>query len=149
MIRGGRGLTIPLDTSAETAFNGSSLRRQDYKVPNSDATVPRCLTTTSFQPRMNGASKMMRKRSLVIIVLSGVLGLPVPSPAWAALKKVWALSDGHKIESDDLGNPLQNTNAVWRQNAVQLLAARNEIVAFQLIIASDPGGIRALEVRLP
>ena len=92
---------------------------------------------------------MMRKRSLVMIVFSGVLSLPVPSPAWAALKKVWAVSDGHKIESDDLGNPLQNTNAVWRQNAVHLLAARNEIVAFQLIIASDPVGIRALEVRLP
>ena len=62
---------------------------------------------------------------------------------------VWAVSDGEKIGRDDLGHPGKAHNSSWTGQWVRLFGARNEVVAFQLIVESDQAGIDALRVRLP
>ena len=70
-------------------------------------------------------------------------------PAAAGVAAVWAVSDGEKVERDDRAHPLKAANAVWDGRAVHLAAARNEIVAFQVIVETDAAGVRALTATLP
>ncbi len=79
----------------------------------------------------------------------GVASLLSAGPAAAGVAAVWAASDGEKVERDDLAHPLKARNAVWDGRTVRLAAARNEIVAFQVIVESDAAGIRALSASLP
>ena len=86
--------------------------------------------------------------SRTIILLASTLVLPA-APASAGVAAVWAVSDGEKVERDDLAHPLKAKNAVWDGRTVRLAAARNEIVAFQAIVEADAAGIRALRASLP
>ena len=76
-------------------------------------------------------------------------------PAWpvAAADKgiasVWAVNDGERIGRDDLANRNKKSNSAWDGRRVRLFAARNEIVAFQLIIETDRKGVEKLSVSLP
>ena len=84
------------------------------------------------------------------ISLFPLAALLFAEPACAeSASPVWAVSDGEKIERDDLASPLKARNAVWDGHAVHLAAARNEIVAFQVIVESGTAGIRALSASLP
>jgi Na+/proline symporter len=69
-------------------------------------------------------------------------------PAEAGLAHVWAVSDGEKIGRDDLASPWKNGNSAWDGRRVRLFAARNEIVAFQVVAESDAAGIRELRVTV-
>jgi hypothetical protein len=89
---------------------------------------------------------MTRSRSLLPIAL--ILSSPT-APACADGAAVWAVSDGEKVEQDDLDHPLEPKNAIWDGRTVRLAAARNEIVAFQVIVEADSAGIRALSAALP
>ncbi|HET6899360.1 MAG TPA: hypothetical protein VFK70_13470, partial [Vicinamibacteria bacterium] len=73
------------------------------------------------------------------------------SPAWAGagVSRLWAVNDGEKIEQDDLASPLRARNSAWDGKTVRLFAARNEVVAFQVIAQADDRGIRALTAALP
>jgi Glycoside hydrolase 123, catalytic domain len=62
---------------------------------------------------------------------------------------VWAVSDGEKIERDELNSPHKRGNAVWDGKRVKLFGARNEIIAFQLIVEAGASGIRRLSAALP
>jgi hypothetical protein len=77
-----------------------------------------------------------------------VLVLAAP-PVRAGVARVWAVGDGEKIERDDLASPFRERNSVWDGQRVRLFGARNEIVAFQVIVESDPLGISALRLALP
>jgi len=68
--------------------------------------------------------------------------------AWAGIRALWAVNDGEKIAHDNLASPLRKANAVWDGNTVRLMAARNEIVAFQVVVEADAAGINALSARL-
>jgi predicted glycoside hydrolase/deacetylase ChbG (UPF0249 family) len=59
------------------------------------------------------------------------------------------VNDGEKVERDDRSSPLKAGNSVWDGTTVRLFAARNEVVAFQLIVEADKSGIVALSVALP
>jgi hypothetical protein len=64
---------------------------------------------------------------------------------------IWAVSDGEKIERDDLNNSLKHANSVWsdsRPNGrkVKLFGARNEVIAFQLIVEAGNRSVDALSV---
>ncbi len=66
--------------------------------------------------------------------------------------QVWAVDDGEKIFREDVDNPLQTGegNTVWDGEGVRLWAARNEVVAFQLIFRGGEeavGGRGRLRVR--
>jgi hypothetical protein len=75
--------------------------------------------------------------------------LPAPVPVAAGVASVWAVSDGEKVEKDDRAHPLKAGNAVWDGRTVRIAAARNEIVAFQVVVEADGTGLRTLTASLP
>ena len=56
---------------------------------------------------------------------------------------IWAVSDGEKIERDELNSPHKRGNAVWDGKRVKLFGARNEVIAFQLIVEAGASGVCA------
>ncbi len=64
-------------------------------------------------------------------------------------RAVWAVNDGEKIEQDDLNAPQKRGNSVWDGKQVKLFAARNEIIAFQLIVEAGASGVKQLSAALP
>ncbi len=66
----------------------------------------------------------------------------------SGIKRVWAIDDGEKIRKDDINNTLASDpqNAVWKNNTINLFGARNEFVAFQLIIEADKNGAENINV---
>jgi hypothetical protein len=75
---------------------------------------------------------------------AGDLTAPLPGVA-----RVWAIHDGEKIKQDDLTNPAAASNEAWDAAKIRLFGARNEIVAFQVIVESTSAGIHGLSARLP
>jgi hypothetical protein len=62
---------------------------------------------------------------------------------------VWAVHDGEKVKRNDRQNPNKARNAVWDGARVKLVAARNEIVAFQVIVEAGAAEIERLSATLP
>src|ERR1044072_564855 len=71
------------------------------------------------------------------------------SVATGSVRTVWAVNDGEKVERDDLNNPNKRENSAWDGQKVKIFGARNEIIAFQLIVEADKIGIERLTVALP
>ncbi|MGB2716260.1 MAG: hypothetical protein WBC51_18905, partial [Vicinamibacterales bacterium] len=69
--------------------------------------------------------------------------------ASAEVRRVWALHDGDKVERDAVNHPASQRNAVWDGRTVRLFGARNEVVAFQVIVEAGAAGIRQLSVKFP
>src|SRR4026209_1600799 len=88
----------------------------------------------------------MRFRPFVFFLLCYVISAPA---GVGAVRTVWAVNDGEKVERDDLNNSNKRTNSAWDGHKVKIFGARNEIIAFQLIIEADPDGINRLAVALP
>jgi len=85
---------------------------------------------------------------MVRLILVLALSL-LSSDAHADVRRVWAVGDGDKVERDEKNHPASARNAVWDGRVVRLFAARNEIIAFQVIVEADGDGIGQLSVRLP
>nr|MDQ3011949.1 hypothetical protein [Acidobacteriota bacterium] len=62
----------------------------------------------------------------------------------ASAQTVWAASDGEKIERDDLRSAIKRANSVWDGRVVKIFGARNEIIAFQLIVEANGPNIAAV-----
>jgi hypothetical protein len=64
------------------------------------------------------------------------------------IKRVWAVDDGEKIKLDDINNSLASdiNNSVWKESAINIFGAKNEIVAFQLIIQAEKNGAENVNV---
>lgn len=75
--------------------------------------------------------------------------LLAPAPAAAGVARVWAVNDGEKVEQDDLASALRAGNSAWDGKTARIFGARNEVLAFQVIVESDAAGIGALSVALP
>ena len=69
--------------------------------------------------------------------------------ACADVRRIWAVNDGEKVARDARDHPASLHNAAWDGHGVHLSGARNEIVAFQVIVDADDRGIDRLSVRLP
>src|SRR5690606_1379777 len=54
-----------------------------------------------------------------------------------------------KVERDAREHTARSSNAVWDGHRVRVFGARNEVVAFQLIVEADASGIDQLAVALP
>ena len=83
--------------------------------------------------------------ALCVVLLFAVL------PASADLASVWAVDDGEKVFQDDLTHPLKaggGDNSVWDGSTVSLFAARNETVAFQLILQAGVSGAAQCDVNV-
>jgi len=48
-----------------------------------------------------------------------------------------------------VNSPLKSRNAVWDGKRVRLFGARNEVIAFQLIVEAGSSGIKQLSAALP
>ena len=72
------------------------------------------------------------------------------STSCRSIARVWAVDDGEKVKKDDLRHPLADSadNEVWDGERITIFAARNEIIAFQLIIEAGPDGAAAVDVAL-
>jgi hypothetical protein len=88
----------------------------------------------------------MTATRLSVIALAALLGA---ADADAGVRRVWAVHDGEKIERDATSHPASRRNTVWNGRTVRLFGARNEIVAFQVIVEADGRGVEALSARLP
>lgn len=86
----------------------------------------------------------MTWRSLPLVAL-----LVTPAPATAGVAAVWAVGDGEKVEQDDLSSPLESGNAAWDGARVRIFGARNEVIAFQVVVEADGSGLEALGAALP
>src|SRR5688572_22523589 len=83
---------------------------------------------------------------LVILALAFCLGV---APARAGgLADVWAVNDGEKVQRDDIESPHRKKNSAWDGQRISLFGARNEIVAFQLILQSGEEGAKDVDVVL-
>jgi hypothetical protein len=89
------------------------------------------------------------RRARAGAVLSALALLLLATTADAGVRRVWAVNDGEKIERDATDHPAAARNSVWNGTSIHLFGARNEIVAFQVIVQADAAGIEALSVRLP
>ncbi|HUS09506.1 MAG TPA: hypothetical protein VMZ30_03490 [Pyrinomonadaceae bacterium] len=69
--------------------------------------------------------------------------------ASASVRHLWAVNDGEKIERDDLDNPNKRSNSAWDGHKIKIFGARNEIIAFQVIVEADEDGVKQLTVALP
>ena len=67
------------------------------------------------------------------------------------ISRIWAIDDSEKIMKQDLNNTLASdiNNQVWDGQKVKIFGAKNEIVAFQLILQSGSAGANNVDVSLP
>src|SRR6266513_5911066 len=61
---------------------------------------------------------------------------------------VWAVGDSDKIGRDDVRSPLQRRNGVWDGHGIHIFGARNEVVAFQIILFGGATGAHRVDVAL-
>jgi len=78
-----------------------------------------------------------------------VTPLLLPMSASASVRNIWAVNDGEKVERDDLENPNKSSNSVWDGHRIKIFGARNEVIAFQVIVEAGSDGIQKLTVALP
>src|SRR5262245_50584000 len=78
-----------------------------------------------------------------------LLAVACATSADAGVRTVWAIGDGDKVKRDAQGSGLTAPNAVWHDGGVHVFAARNEIVAFQVMVQADARGLSRLTARLP
>ncbi len=87
----------------------------------------------------------MRITQNLILLLAALFFI---TPRATSAQTIWAVNDSEKIERDDLRHALKRGNSVWDGHKIKLFGARNEIIAFQLIVEADRQNIAALSVSL-
>jgi hypothetical protein len=92
----------------------------------------------------------MVKLVIAAAVMSLLCACGSSSEPKAALTAVWAVDDGEKVYRDAIESPLKRgeRNSVWDGKQVKLFAARNEVVAFQVILQAGDGGAKDVDVRV-
>jgi Glycoside hydrolase 123, catalytic domain len=86
---------------------------------------------------------MKRFAGAVLLVVAGA------GPAFAGVARLWAVGDGEKIAPDTTASPLAGRNAAWDGRTIRIFGARNEVLAFQVIVQADRAGIASLSATLP
>ena len=66
----------------------------------------------------------------------------------ADISAVWVCNDGEKIEQNDLDNPNMTGNSAWNGTQAKIFGRRNEILAFQVIVAAGGQSINSLTATL-
>lgn len=82
--------------------------------------------------------------ALTVLVLAASLPL-----CHAGTRSIWSVNDSEKVDRDDVHHPAKSANSTWDGKKIKLFGARNEIVAFQVIVEADRDGIGRLSARLP
>src|SRR5262245_19916672 len=71
-----------------------------------------------------------------------------PTLAAAGVRRVWVVNDGEKVERDATNHPASARNSAWDGRIAHIFGAKNEIVAFQVIVEADAKGVKALSLKL-
>jgi len=93
-----------------------------------------------------------KRSSSKAVLMTAVLCALLPvfeGTASGGVKQIWAVGDGEKVDRTVLNSGLKASNSVWDGSRIRLTAARNEIVAFQVMVESDTQGITSLRATLP
>lgn len=64
------------------------------------------------------------------------------------LTSIWAIDDGTKVKADELNHPLKSKNGIFDGEKIKIFGARNETVAFQLILEGGEGKTENVNVKL-
>src|SRR5678816_394370 len=91
---------------------------------------------------------MFTNMVLPLFELLLLAALLLPINAYASVQAVWAVNDGEKVERDDLNNSNKSSNSAWDGRKVKVFGARNEIIAFQVIVQAGTSSIQKLSVSL-
>ncbi len=86
---------------------------------------------------------------MTVVTFALLAILLINGSTFASVRAVWAVNDGEKIERDDLNNPNKKQNSAWDGRKIKIFGARNEIVAFQLIVEAGMEGVQQLAISLP
>src|SRR3982751_4358129 len=86
--------------------------------------------------------------TVAIIVLLALNASDGRGVSTGGAQAIWAVSDGEKIEQDELNSPYKRGNAVWDGKKIKLFGARNEVIAFQMIVESGATGIKQFTAAL-
>jgi len=91
-------------------------------------------------------NRYLIKYYLLIGLITTIMSCNAPS----GITRIWAVDDSEKIKKEDLENPLANdlNNTVWNNNTVNIFGAKNEIIAFQLIIQANSSGVDQVNVEI-
>ncbi len=85
-----------------------------------------------------------------LVSLAGALLVTMcPAAADAGVKRVWAVNDTEKVARENLDSRLAAGNSAWDGTRVKLFGAGNEVLAVQVIVEADAGGIASLSLKLP
>lgn len=106
--------------------------------------TPRALFSRLL-PRLTKRSRVSVRLCIPAFLISFFFLVPTAS---ASIRAIWACNDGEKIERNDLRNSNKQVNSTWDGQTIKIFGARNEIIAFQLIIEADSDGIDQLTVTL-
>jgi hypothetical protein len=85
------------------------------------------------------------KRVAVVILAAQFL---LQGSVIASVKSIWAVNDGEKVERDDLNNANKQSNSAWDGKTIKIFGARNELLAFQVIVEAGADGIKRLSASL-
>jgi hypothetical protein len=78
-----------------------------------------------------------------------IAGCSAPGADVPGLAAVWGIHDGEKIRPDDRAHPGKIVNHAWDGRRVRVFGARNEVLAFQIVVEAGSAGIRGLDLSLP
>lgn len=98
---------------------------------------------------MNQPGLTKRLLSTVHVAAIVAAAFTCAAPAAAGVRRVWAVNDGVKVERDARHHPASDGNSAWDGQRVRVFGARNEVIAFQVIVEADDAGIDRLGVSLP
>ena len=74
--------------------------------------------------------------------------IATPGQALADLAAIWAVDDGTKVSTQQIDHPLEASNLTFDGSSIHLLAARNEIVAFQVIVEGGDAETTGVSIDL-
>jgi hypothetical protein len=90
----------------------------------------------------------MTSPSAVLLIAALALSISLFAQETGPIAAIWAVNDGEKIKRDDVDNPNKAGNSAWKDGKISLFAARNELVAFQVIVQAGPQGAKDVDVTL-
>jgi hypothetical protein len=92
------------------------------------------------------AMRLRVPATCLALAISGCSGSSADLPGLSA---VWGIHDGEKVGPFDREHPGKAANHAWDGRRVRVFGARNEVLAFQIVVEAGSAGICELDVSLP
>ena len=94
-------------------------------------------------------SRKSSRPQFLLLAAALLAALAWPTPSTAQIRAVWAAHEGLGLRRDEPVAAARMRNVVWDGRRVSLVAARNEIVAFEVIVEAGDRGVQGLTLSLP